>query len=108
VVQGSVIVAVGASFPELASVVVTAIPGTFNMGVGAIVGSAIFNILVIPALAGLASTGELETNRSILYKEAQYYMIAVSVVVVMDRSSSFDDRFEKSRETCIGALVNDR
>ncbi|MFB6235723.1 MAG: sodium:calcium antiporter [Halopenitus sp.] len=82
VVQGSIIVAVGSSFPELASVVFTALAGTFNMGVGAIVGSAIFNILVIPALAGIASDGHLETNRTIVYKEAQFYMIAVSAMVV--------------------------
>ncbi|WP_232688819.1 sodium:calcium antiporter [Halobacterium zhouii] len=82
VVQGSIVVAVGSSFPELASVVLTAAAGTFNMGVGAIVGSAIFNILVIPALAGVASDGHLETNRTIVYKEAQFYMIAVSTLVV--------------------------
>lgn len=82
VVQGSVVVAVGSSFPELASVVFTALAGTFNMGVGAIVGSAIFNILVIPALSGIATDGHLETNRTIVYKEAQFYMIAVSAMVV--------------------------
>ncbi|SNZ12669.1 cation:H+ antiporter [Natronoarchaeum philippinense] len=82
VVQGSIVVAIGSSFPELASVVVTALGDTFDMGVGAIVGSAIFNILVIPALSGLAADGDLETNRTIVYKEAQFYMIAVSAVVV--------------------------
>ncbi|MCG1003497.1 MULTISPECIES: sodium:calcium antiporter [Halobacterium] len=82
VVQGSIVVAVGSSFPELASVVFTALAGTFDMGVGAIVGSAIFNILVIPALAGIATDGHLETNRTIVYKEAQFYMIAVSALVV--------------------------
>ena len=82
VVQGSVVVAVGSSFPELSSVVFTALAGTFDMGVGALVGSAIFNILVIPALSGIASDGHLETNRTIVYKEAQFYMIAVSALVV--------------------------
>jgi cation:H+ antiporter len=82
VVQGSVVVAVGSSFPELSSVVFTALAGSFNMGVGAIVGSAIFNILVIPGLSGIASGGDLESNRTIVYKEAQFYMIAVSVLVV--------------------------
>lgn len=82
VVQGSVVVAIGSSFPEFTSVVVTALAGTFNMGVGAIVGSAIFNILVIPALAGLASDGHLETNRTLVYKEAQFYMIAVAALVL--------------------------
>ncbi|MFW5895849.1 MAG: sodium:calcium antiporter [archaeon] len=82
VVQGSIVVAIGSSFPELASVVVAGLAGTFDMGVGAIVGSAIFNVLVIPALAGLAVDEHLEASRAIVYKEAQFYMIAVSAVVV--------------------------
>jgi cation:H+ antiporter len=82
VVQGSIIVAVGSSFPELASVVFAALAGVFSMGIGAVVGSAVFNILVIPALSGFASTDPLETNRTVVYKEAQFYMIAVSALVI--------------------------
>jgi cation:H+ antiporter len=82
VVQGSVVVAVGSSFPELASVVVTALGDSFGMGVGAIVGSAIFNVLVIPALSGIAAEDPLDANRTIVYKEAQFYMLAVSVLVI--------------------------
>lgn len=82
VVQGSVVVAVGSSFPELASVVITALGDSFSMGVGAIVGSAIFNILVIPALAGIVADGPVSADRTIVYKEAQFYMIAVSALVI--------------------------
>lgn len=82
VVQGSIIVAVGSSFPELASVLFTALAGTFDMGVGAVVGSAIFNVLVIPGLASIASTGALESSRTVVYKEAQFYMLAVSAIVI--------------------------
>ncbi|OYR59120.1 sodium:calcium antiporter [Halorubrum halodurans] len=82
VVQGTVVVAVGSSFPEFASVVVTALAGVFDMGVGAIVGSAIFNILVVPALSGLATADDLDSSRTIVYKEAQFYMLAVSVLVI--------------------------
>ncbi|WP_096392851.1 sodium:calcium antiporter [Halorubrum trapanicum] len=82
VVQGSVVVAVGSSFPELVSVLVTALTGVFDMGVGALVGSAIFNVLVIPAAAGLGTEDDLEANRAIVYKEAQFYMLAVSALVV--------------------------
>ena len=82
VVQGSVVVAVGSSFPELVSVLVTAFTGVFDMGVGALVGSAIFNVLVIPAAAGLGAEEDLEANRAIVYKEAQFYMLAVSALVV--------------------------
>jgi cation:H+ antiporter len=82
VVQGSIVVAVGSSFPELTSVVVTALGGSFGLGVGAIVGSAIFNVLVIPALSGIATGGPLGANRTIVYKEAQFYMLAVSALVI--------------------------
>ncbi|PSQ31633.1 sodium:calcium antiporter [Halobacteriales archaeon SW_6_65_46] len=82
VVQGSIVVAVGSSFPELASVVITALSGSFSMGVGAIVGSAIFNVLVIPALAGIAADEPVSADRTIVYKEAQFYMLAVSALVI--------------------------
>lgn len=82
VIQGSVIVAIGSSFPELTSVLVTAIAGSFDMGVGAIVGSALFNILVIPAASGLATRDALDSNRTLVYKEAQFYMLAVSTLII--------------------------
>jgi cation:H+ antiporter len=82
VIQGSVVVAVGSSFPELASVVFTALSGAFEMGVGAVVGSAIFNILVIPAIAGIVTDDPVDANRTLVYKEAQFYMIAVSALII--------------------------
>jgi cation:H+ antiporter len=82
VVQGAVVSAVGSSFPELASVVFAGLAGSLELGVGAIVGSAIFNILVIPATAGVATADDLEASRSLVYKEAQFYMLAVSVLLI--------------------------
>ena len=82
VIQGSVVVAVGSSFPELASVVFAAAAGAFGMGVGAVVGSAVFNVLVIPGLAGVLTGAPVDADRTIVYKEAQFYMIAVSGLIV--------------------------
>lgn len=83
IVQGAVVAAVGSSFPELSTTVIsTLIHGEFELGVAAIVGSALFNILVIPALAGLASREPLQANRDLVYKEAQFYMIAVAVLTL--------------------------
>ena len=82
VVQGAIIVAVGSSFPELATVVVAAIGGSMPLGVGAIVGSAIFNVLVIPAVAGIATDDDINSNRTLVYKEAQFYMLAMSVLLI--------------------------
>ena len=83
IVQGALVVAVGSSFPELSTVVIsTIVHGEFELGVSAIVGSAIFNILIIPAVAGLLTEKPLESNRDLVYKEAQFYIISVAVLII--------------------------
>ena len=83
IVQGAVVVAVGSSFPELSTTVLsTLVHGEFELGVAAIVGSALFNVLIIPALAGLVSHEQLAANRDLVYKEAQFYLIAVAVLLL--------------------------
>ncbi|NGP88848.1 sodium:calcium antiporter [Fodinibius halophilus] len=83
IVQGALVVAIGSSFPELSTVVIsTLLHGEFELGVAAIVGSAIFNILIIPAAAGLVSKNPLQANRDLVYKEAQFYMISVAVLII--------------------------
>ncbi|WP_458206903.1 sodium:calcium antiporter [Haladaptatus sp. NG-SE-30] len=81
-VHGAIVVAVGSSFPELSSVIVsTVLHGEFSLGLGAIVGSAIFNLLIIPALSALASE-KLESTRDIVHKDAQFYIISVLVLFI--------------------------
>ena len=76
-VKGAVITAIASSFPELSSVVIaTIVHGEFELGVAAIVGSAIFNILVIPSFAVIFA-GSLRANRAVVYKDGLFYMVAV-------------------------------
>ncbi|WP_018717887.1 sodium:calcium antiporter [Arhodomonas aquaeolei] len=83
IVQGAIVVAIGSSFPELSTTVIsTLVHGEFELGVSAIVGSALFNILVIPAVCGLSGKRQLHANRDLVYKEAQFYMIAVAVLTL--------------------------
>lgn len=78
VVHGAVVVAVGSSFPELASVLVAAIRyDTFQLGVSAVVGSAVFNILVIPAVSRLGVDEPLAANRALVYKDALFYLLSI-------------------------------
>ncbi|WP_123537479.1 sodium:calcium antiporter [Halosimplex salinum] len=82
-VHGAIVVAVGSSFPEISSIVIsTVVHDEFSLGVGAIVGSAIFNLLVIPALSSLASE-ELTVTRDIVHKDAQFYIISVLVLFIV-------------------------
>jgi cation:H+ antiporter len=79
-VHGAVVVAVGSSFPEISSVAISALlHGEFDLGVGTIVGSAIFNILVIPAVAAL-STERLSASRDVVHRDAQFYIISILVL----------------------------
>lgn len=82
VVKGAVITAVASSFPELSSVVIaTLLHGEFALGLASIVGSAVFNILVIPAVAVLSSS-TMKADWSVVYKEALFYLIAISVLLL--------------------------
>ncbi|KAB1193425.1 sodium:calcium antiporter [Haloferax sp. MBLA0076] len=84
IVQGAIIAAVGSSFPELSSIVIATLRyGAFDIGIGAVVGSAVFNILVIPAVSALAGEGQrLASNRDLVYKEAQFYLLSLAVLVL--------------------------
>ena len=82
-VHGAIVVAAGSSFPEISSIVIsTVFHDDFSLGVGAIVGSAIFNLLIIPALSAFYSK-ELETTRDIVHKDAQFYVISVLVLFIV-------------------------
>ena len=82
VVHGAVITAVGSSFPELSSTVLaTLVHGTFDLGVASVVGSALFNILVIPGVSGLVG-GRLKSGRLLVFKDVQFYVMSVAVLVL--------------------------
>jgi len=82
-VQGAVVLAVGSSFPELSTAVLaTLLHGEFELGVAAIVGSALFNVLMIPALAGLWAAEDLTSTRDLIYKEIQFYLIAIAALLL--------------------------
>ena len=82
VVQGAVITAIGSSFPELSSTVLaTLLHGTFDLGVASVVGSALFNILVIPGVSGLVGE-RLESGRLLVFKDVQFYVMSVAVLLL--------------------------
>jgi cation:H+ antiporter len=75
-VRGATLDPVASSFPELRTVVVALIAGHFDAGVGTIAGSALFNILVIPALASLA-VGGLVVHASVVKRDGLFYVAVV-------------------------------
>lgn len=106
IVQGAIVVAVGSSFPELSTTVIsTLVHGEFELGVAAIVGSALFNIMVIPAVSGLTSREQLRTNRDLVYKEAQFYMIAVAVLTLTFSFAAIYNPLSGSEEGIRGEMT---
>jgi cation:H+ antiporter len=84
VVRGSLITATGSSFPEFATVVIaTLIHGQFELGFATIVGSALFNILIIPSASTLIRKGALPATRDLVFREGLFYLTAVSVLFLM-------------------------
>ena len=65
-IVGLTIVAVGTSLPELATSVVAAARGERDIAVGNVVGSNIFNVLVVLGLSAAASPGGINVSRTAL------------------------------------------
>lgn len=77
VVQGSIVIAIGSSFPELASTLLaTILHDSFGLGLGIVLGSAVMNVLVIPGVSVLGSK-DMRTGRNIVFKEGLFYLSAV-------------------------------
>ncbi|MDA0310599.1 MAG: sodium:calcium antiporter [Gemmatimonadetes bacterium] len=83
-VKGSVLMAVASSMPEIA-VALLAFPvhKDFELGMSAIIGSAIYNILVIPAFSVYAAGKPIKANRDLIYREAQFYLVSVAAIMVV-------------------------
>jgi cation:H+ antiporter len=76
-IQGGIIAAVATSFPELAITVISVLVlGEFGVGAGALIGTAIFNILVIPGAVAVM-TGDTTTTRGIVYRDAIFYLVTI-------------------------------
>jgi cation:H+ antiporter len=55
----------------------------FELGLAAIIGSAIYNILVIPAFSVYARGRSLKANRDLVYREAQFYLVSVAMLMLV-------------------------
>lgn len=81
IVQGTLVAAVASSLPEVVgSMLSTVLHGDFELGVAIVVGSAIFNVLVIPGLSSWKRP--MEASREAVYRDAQFYVISIAVLLL--------------------------
>lgn len=84
IVRGAIVLAIGSSMPELSSTVLsTLIHNEFELGLSVVIGSAIFNILVIPGLSGVISKKKLIADKELVYKDSMFYIISVAVIFII-------------------------
>ncbi len=93
-VIGLTIVAIGTSAPELATTVVSTIRGERDIAVGNLIGSSIYNILVILGLTCLVSPGGIAVSREILLVDLPLAALVALVCVPVFRSGQVISRLE--------------
>jgi len=79
-IVGLTIVAIVTSLPELAASVVSAVKGHADMAVGAILGSNIFNLLIVLPIPGLL--GPLSLDANVYYRDWLYTAFTASLLTL--------------------------
>ncbi|MFH0820694.1 MAG: calcium/sodium antiporter [Candidatus Peregrinibacteria bacterium] len=85
---GLTIVALGTSMPELIVNIFSALSGSSEIGIGNVIGSNTFNILVILGLAAVIRP--LVIHRSTVWKEIPFALLAILLVLIMGNDAFFD------------------
>ena len=83
-IKAAVIDAVASSFPEFCVAVIATIQlGKAEVGVSTIIGSALYNVLVIPAAAGLVATSPMKIGKEVVWRDNVFYLAVVALLYVM-------------------------
>lgn len=81
-VKGATFDAIASSFPELMVAVFSVVAfKQFEVGIGTIAGSALFNLLIIPGIAVLVAPKAFKVSQEIFNRDALFYLISVFALV---------------------------
>jgi len=83
-IKAAVIDAVASSFPEFCVAVIATVQlGKAEVGVSTIIGSALYNVLVIPAAAGLVATAPMKIGKEVVWRDNVFYLAVVALLYAM-------------------------
>ena len=83
-IKAAVIDAIASSFPEFCVAVIAVLMiGRAEVGISSIVGSALYNVLVIPAAAGLVATSPMVISREVVWRDNIFYFGVVLLLGAM-------------------------
>uniref|UniRef100_A0A672HAC5 Sodium/potassium/calcium exchanger 3-like n=1 Tax=Salarias fasciatus TaxID=181472 RepID=A0A672HAC5_SALFA len=86
-VAGATFMAAGSSAPELFTSVIGVFITKGDVGVGTIVGSAVFNILCIIGVCGIFAVQAIRLSCWPLLRDSTYYTLAISALIVVNAFS---------------------
>ncbi|MBT3416743.1 calcium/sodium antiporter [Candidatus Woesearchaeota archaeon] len=83
-VKGATFDAIASSLPELlVALYSVVIFKQFEVGVGTITGSALFNLLIIPGICVFVAPKAFKVSKKVLSRDALYYMVSVFTLLVL-------------------------
>ena len=83
-IKAAVIDAIASSFPEFCVAVIAVLMiGRAEVGISSILGSALYNVLVIPAAAGLVATSPMVISREVVWRDNIFYFGVVLLLGAM-------------------------
>jgi hypothetical protein len=80
-VAGATFMAAGSSAPELFTSVIGVFVAKSDIGIGTIVGSAVFNILVIIGACGLFVPGDIHLSWWPLFRDSTFYLLTILLLL---------------------------
>uniref|UniRef100_A0A7N6B5E7 Sodium/calcium exchanger membrane region domain-containing protein n=1 Tax=Anabas testudineus TaxID=64144 RepID=A0A7N6B5E7_ANATE len=92
-VAGATFMAAGSSAPELFTSVIGVFITKGDVGVGTIVGSAVFNILCIIGVCGIFAVQAIRLSCWPLLRDSVYYTLSISALIVYRYYNMSTDRF---------------
>eukprot|EP00924_Labyrinthula_sp_SR-Ha-C_P002097 augustus_masked-scaffold_19-processed-gene-0.34-mRNA-1 protein AED:0.06 eAED:0.06 QI:0/-1/0/1/-1/1/1/0/530 len=81
-VAGATFMAAGSSAPELFTSLLDAFGPGNSIGVGTIVGSAMFNILIIVALTAAVTKGRVKLDWRPIFRDVSFYLYSIGLLVI--------------------------
>ena len=87
-VAGATFMAAGGSTPELFTSFIAVFVAHSDVGIGTIVGSAVFNILFVIGMCAMFSIGVLRLTWWPLFRDISFYMLTLIVLIICFRDKS--------------------
>uniref|UniRef100_A0A3B3VYH0 Solute carrier family 24 member 3 n=1 Tax=Poecilia latipinna TaxID=48699 RepID=A0A3B3VYH0_9TELE len=106
-VAGATFMAAGSSAPELFTSVIGVFITKGDVGVGTIVGSAVFNILCIIGVCGIFALQTIRLSRWPLLRDSCYYTLSISALIVVSADGILCQRTSLlDRKILLSNLIN--